>query len=110
MLSIPKIEGLDLNNMQLNGPYSTLEYASKIQIEYHSSLFYRNMSQTRDDKQMFFFGRTARSRKINLIRNKKTKMYESNEDDHIFFHTSLYGEEFVKHVFVVIEAVIHITF
>jgi len=110
LLSIKKIEGLDVEKLTANNHQITsLNYAAKVQIEYHVTFFYRNIdSKIRDDKQLFFFGRTAKSRPIDLVKKQGSTFYESTEDEHMFFHTMLNKEAFGKNVFIVLEAVVSI--
>ena len=71
LICIPKVEGLDLEHMRSLAKVS-LEGADRIFVEYHLTLFYRNMDASRVDRQMFFFGRTAKSRPIDLKKDGKS--------------------------------------
>jgi hypothetical protein len=55
--------------------------------EIHMSFFYRDMIS--DDKQMFFFGRTARTTKSKLRPDKSGGTYSSEETEFLYFHSSL---------------------
>lgn len=96
-----------------------LEYC-KITIQYHMSLLYRNLSEKREDRKLFFFGRTAKSRPIPLKKGGKKDdkkkdakksvkdlYYSSTEEEHVFFHTSL-DKVCKDNVFLVLECVITI--
>lgn len=57
--------------------------------ELHMSFFYRDMKS--EPKQMFFFGRTARSTKTKLKQDKGSNTYSTDEKDveFLYFHSSL---------------------
>lgn len=108
LVSVPKVDGIDLINMKSLSDVGSFDL-SKITIEYHMTLFYRNMQVKREDRQIAFFGRTARSRPIDLVKDPKTKKYATNEEEHIYFHSSLGGKnEQAKFIFLVMECVISV--
>ena len=106
VLVIPKIEGIDLENMRGVSEISALEYC-KVTIQFHMSLLYRNLAEKREDRKIFFFGRTAKSRPIPLKKESKGTKYCSAEQEHVFLHSNL--EKVCKDcVFLVLECVITI--
>lgn len=108
LISIPKVEGLDLEQARSLAKVS-LEGADSITVEYHMTLFYRNMGATREDRQMFFFGRTAKSRPIPLKKGSGATKYAATEEEHVFLHTSLDRPELSDSVFLVLECVITVS-
>ena len=64
-MAIPKIEGFDIENMKSLAKVSLMA-ASKIEVELHVSLLYKNDDGPKEERQAFFFGRTARTSLIPL--------------------------------------------
>lgn len=77
---IPKVEGLDLDNMKCLSKIGAMEYCT-INIHYYMSLLYRNLAEKREERRLFYFGRTAKSASISLVKDKKTNKYNSSQEE-----------------------------
>ena len=75
----------------------------KLSVEYHLTFLFRDMAPGKE--KQFFFGRTARSNKIELTKGKDGAYYTEDQEN-LYFHSSLKKDGLTDRILLCTEVVL----